>query len=76
LAARRELPEAGLLEALAVDLRYTGNPDGLAPRRWPTCKAAWLHESRRLIVAITLPWLGEHWLSIPLGRRQDGDPQP
>jgi len=73
LAARGELPEAGLLQALAVDLRHTGNPDGLAPRRWPTCKAAWLRESRRLIVAVRLPWLGERWLSIPLGRRQDGD---
>jgi hypothetical protein len=70
LAARGELPEAGLLQALAVDLRHTGTPDGLAPRRWPTCKAAWLHESRRLIIAVRLPWLGERWLSIPLGRRQ------
>jgi hypothetical protein len=73
LAARGDLPEAGLLQALAVDLRHTGNPDGLAPRRWPTCKAAWLHESRRLIVAVRLPWLGERWLSIPLGRRQHDD---
>jgi hypothetical protein len=73
LAARGELPEAGRLQALAVDLRYTANPDGLVPRRWPTCKAAWLHQSRRLIVAVWLPWLGEHWLTIPLGRCQNDD---
>ena len=75
LAARGELPEAGLLQALAVDLRHTGSPDGLAPRRWPTCKAAWLHESRRLLVAVRLPWIGERWLSIRLGRRKDNDPR-
>jgi hypothetical protein len=73
LAARGELPEAGRLHALAVDLRYAGNPDGLVPRRWPTYRTAWLHQSRRLIVAVWLPWLGEHWLSIPLGRRQQDD---
>lgn len=33
LAARGKLPEAGRLQALAVDLRYANNPDGLALRR-------------------------------------------
>jgi len=70
LAARGELPEPGRLQALAVDLRYASNPGGLALRRGPTCRAAWLHQSRRLIVAVRLPWLGEHWLSIPLGWRR------
>jgi hypothetical protein len=69
LAARGELPDAGRIEILAVDLRYVGNPEGLRRRRWPTCRAAWLRQSRRLIVAVWLPWLGQHWLSIPLGRR-------
>jgi hypothetical protein len=69
LAARRELPEAGRLQALAVDLRYTGNSDGLVPRRWPTWRLTWLPQSRRLIAAVWLPWLGQHWLSIRLGRR-------
>jgi hypothetical protein len=67
LAARGQLPDAGRLQALAVDLRYAANLDGLAPRRAPSCRAAWLHQSRRLIVAVRLPWLGERWLSIPLG---------
>jgi hypothetical protein len=69
LAARGQLPEAGRLQALAVDLRYAGNADGLLPRRWSTCKTAWLPQSRRLIVAVWLPWHGEYWLSIPLGPR-------
>jgi hypothetical protein len=73
LAARGELPEAGRLPALAVDLRYVASPDGLAVRRGPACKAAWLHQSRRLIVAVWLPWFGERWLSIPVGRRQHDD---
>jgi hypothetical protein len=68
LAAQGELPEACRLQALTVDLRYKGNRDGLVPRRGPACKAAWLRQSSRLIVAVWLPWLGEHWLSIPLGR--------
>jgi hypothetical protein len=72
LAARSELPEAGRLQALAVDLRYVGNPDGLALRKGLTCRAAWLRQARRLIVAVRLPWLGEFWLTIPLGwRRHD-----
>ena len=71
LAARNELPEAGRLQALAVDLRFAAGPDGLVPQRWPTCKIAWLSQSRRLIAALRLPWLGEYWLKVPLGRRQD-----
>ena len=73
LAARGELPQSGRLQALAVDLRYIASPDGLGVRRGPACKAAWLHQSRRLIVAVWLPWFGERWLSIPLGRGQYDD---
>ena len=76
LAARGELPEAGRLQALAVDLRYAKTPGGLVSRRWPICKAAWLDRSRRLIVAVWLPWLGEYWLRIPLGRRYHHDELP
>jgi hypothetical protein len=70
LAAQGELPESGRLQALTVDMRYAGGPDGLVPRKWPSCKVAWLQQSLRLIVVVWLPWLGEHWLSIPLGRRR------
>jgi hypothetical protein len=66
LAARGELPEAGRLQAMAVDLRYAGNREGLVRRRGPTCRAAWLHRSRRVVLAVWLPWMGEYWLSIPL----------
>jgi hypothetical protein len=68
LATRGVLPEAGRRQALAVDLRYSVGANGLVPRRWPTCKVAWLRQSRRLIVAAWLPWPGEYWLSLPPGR--------
>jgi hypothetical protein len=70
LAVRGQLPEAGLIEALAVDLRYGGTQGGLLLRRRPACRAAWLPESRRLMVGIRLPWLGERWLSIPFRWRR------
>jgi hypothetical protein len=69
LAARGELPEKARLQVMAVDLLYTATQAGLVRRRGPTCSVAWLHQSRRLIVALLLPWLGEYWLNIPLGRR-------
>lgn len=68
LARRGELPQAGRLQALAVDLRYSEDRDGLVPRRWPACRFAWLGQPRRLIVAVWLPRLGEYRLTIPLGR--------
>jgi hypothetical protein len=67
LAAREELPEAGRLQALAVDLRFAEGPNGLAPRRWPALKIALLRNPRRLVIGLRLPWLGERWLSFPLG---------
>jgi hypothetical protein len=67
LAARGELPEAARLQAMAVDLHYAATRTGLVPRRRPTVRVAWLRRSRRLIVAVRLPWLGERWLSIPPG---------
>jgi hypothetical protein len=70
LAVRGELPDAGRIQALAIDLRFMSTPDGLACRRWPTWQSAWLRQSGRLMVAVWLPWLGEHWMRIPLVRRQ------
>ncbi len=69
LADRGELPEVGRLQALAVDLRFASTGSGLLPRRGPTCRIAWLRRSRRLVVAVRLPWLGERWLSFPRGWR-------
>jgi hypothetical protein len=65
LVDRGGLPDAGRLEALAVDLHHRRTPDGLKPRRGPAFKAARLRESRRLVLAVRLPWLGEHRVSIP-----------
>jgi len=70
LAAAGELPDEGRLEALAVDLHYRTTPGGLRPRRGSACKLALLRRPRRLVVALRLPWLGERWLTVPLGLRR------
>lgn len=75
LAVKGDLPEAGKLQALAIDLSFRRNQEGLLPRRWLTCKATWLHQSRRLIVGVCLPWLGPHWLCYRVIRGIRG-PQP
>jgi hypothetical protein len=67
LARRGDLSDAGRLEALAVDLHYRTCKDGLRPCRGPALAWARLRESRRLIVGIRLPWLGERRLTVPLG---------
>jgi hypothetical protein len=69
LAARAEYPHQTRLQALAVDLRYATTADGLVPRRGPMLKAAWLRSTRRLVMALRLPWLGEWWVSVPLDWR-------
>jgi hypothetical protein len=66
LASRGELPDAGLLEAMALDLRYRATAQGLVARRLLGFQIAWLPKSRRLVVALWLPLLGEHWLRLPL----------
>jgi hypothetical protein len=70
LTAAGNLPDEGRFQALAVDLRYTTSGDGLRLRRGPSFKAALLNGRRRLVLAVRLPWLGEFWLNIPLGRRR------
>jgi hypothetical protein len=67
LAAHRELPDAARLEVLVVDLRFVSIPAGLLPRRGVVVKATFLRQSRRLVLAVRLPLLGEKWLSVPLG---------
>jgi len=66
LHERGELPEAGRLEALAVDLRYSTVGGGLIRRRWPAFKAARDTGARRFILAVRLTWIGEYWLSFPV----------
>ena len=67
LHERGELPEAGRLEALAVDLRYATVDGGLVRRRWPALKVARDARTRRLMLGVWLPRIGEYWLSIPTG---------
>jgi hypothetical protein len=69
LAARGELPDAGRLQALGIDVRYRLTPSGLVARRGPVLRVALLRRPRRLIVAMRLPWLGERWWRLPLGWR-------
>jgi hypothetical protein len=66
LAARGELPETCRPEAMAVDLRYRAAAQGLVPRKWPSFQIAWLSDSRRLVVGVWVPVLGDHWLRLPL----------
>jgi hypothetical protein len=71
LAARDKLSDACRLQAMAVDLRYRATTQGLVPRRWLGLQIAFLRESRRLMVGIWLPVLGERWLRLPLGAERD-----
>lgn len=79
LTAAGQLPEAGKLEALAVDLRYVGHAAGLRLRRSPALEAALLDQPRRLVLGMRLPLIGERWLALPIGfnavtagRREEG----
>jgi hypothetical protein len=78
LAKRGDLPDAGRLEALAVDLRYSQSACGLVPRRGPAFKMSVLKNPRRLILALRLPWLGQRWLTVPLSflGNRDGNTRP
>jgi hypothetical protein len=64
LADRGELPESGQLQALAFDLRFTHNSNGLVCRRRPAFRVAWLRRSRRLIVGVRFPWFGVHFFPL------------
>lgn len=68
LQARMDLPPAARLEAMRVDLFFVRRRDGLVPRHGPVLRVALLSHPRRLILAWRLPWLGAHWLCIPLGK--------
>ena len=66
LKTSKELPAAGELEALAVDVQYVSIREGLIRRRGAVVKFAWLGQPRRLVVATRAPWVGEYWFSVPL----------
>jgi hypothetical protein len=65
LAAAGELPDAGRLEALGVDLRFATVAGSLVPRRGPAIGWTTLPERRRLVVAIRCWGLGERWITVP-----------
>lgn len=65
-----ELADEARQEVLGVDLRYRRRADELLPRRGPCLRAAWLPGARRIVLAVRLPWLGVHWLSLPLPKRR------
>lgn len=66
--AEEDLPDVARLEVLAIDLRHARSPGGLVPRHGPSLATAHLKGSRRLVVAIRLPGVGERWWSLPIGR--------
>jgi hypothetical protein len=69
LESTGDLPDAGRLETLAVDLRHLSTPDGLIPRRGLHLRALLLRSRRQVVVAARLPWLGERYVSLPLWHR-------
>lgn len=68
LGPAADFGDACRLQELRVDLRFRKTSGGLAPRRGPALEFAVLREARRLVIALRLLWLGERWLSLPLGR--------
>ncbi len=62
------LSDDALLEIMAVDLRYrsAGREGGLLPRHGFAVRVAILRTTRRGVLAVRLPYFGEHWLSLPL----------
>lgn len=64
LAKRGLLPDEGRLEALHVDMHFKMTRDGLTRRRGPTMQMARLRDSRRLVLALRIPLLGERWFTI------------
>jgi len=68
LARSDDLADAGRREWMAVRLHFAQRRDGLARRRSPAIASAFLRQSRKWVIAVRIPWIGEHWLSLPVGR--------
>jgi hypothetical protein len=66
LAAIGQLSDSGRLEVLAFDLRYAVSKDGTIRKRRLWLKWTTLRQPRRFVIACLLPWLGEHWWSMPI----------
>lgn len=61
LARDGRLRDEGWLEAFAFDARYRISGGRVTPRRGPFLRARRLGETRRLLVVIRLPLVGERW---------------
>jgi hypothetical protein len=57
------LTDEGRLEAFAFDARYRIRNGAVISRRGPTVRARRLKATRRLIIVVRLPLLGERWLN-------------
>jgi hypothetical protein len=65
LDARQPLPDAARAEALAFDIHYAVTPRGLRIRHGFALQWATLTESKSILIAARVPWLGERWWRIP-----------
>jgi hypothetical protein len=65
LARERPLPEAVLRQALAVDLRWAWQQEGLVPRRGLSGVQAVLPTSHRRLIGVRWAGLFERWFSWP-----------
>ena len=65
LESQQPLSDALRLEAMAFDLRFASTPRGLSRRGRFGLKVTRLPQSRALVVAWRLPWLGERWWGVP-----------
>lgn len=60
--------DAARIEALAFDLRWRPTALGLQRRGGFAVKLVKLRETPVLVIAMRLPWLGERWWRVPLGK--------
>lgn len=60
-----KLPDEGELEAIAFDARFVIRRDQIMTRRFALLTAL-LKQSRRAVVVIRLPIIGERWIDLPI----------
>jgi hypothetical protein len=65
LTSAGKLPDEGRLEAIAFDARFAVRPNKIITRRF-AFRSARLYQSRRIVIALRLPLIGERWIKIPI----------
>jgi hypothetical protein len=68
LATQSPPNDAARLEAFAFDFRWKPSVLGLQRRGGLAFKLLKLRETPALVMAARLPWLGERWWRVPLGK--------